>query len=120
MKIAVTAREPDPASPIDPRFGRAGYFVVFDTDSNDTQVSDNAQNLNAARGAGIQAAQNVIALGVSAVLTGNVGPKAFSVLAAGGVSVYTGATGTAAEAFRQFRHGALQQAKQANVASHWS
>ena len=120
MKVAVTSqgRELDP--PVDPRFGRAKYFLVVDTETGDFSATDNSQNLNAAQGAGIQAGKNVVDLGVEAVITGHVGPKAFATLQAGGMQVYTGATGTAAEAVEQFKAGALKQSTGADVEGHWA
>ena len=96
MKIAVTAQGTEMTSEIDPRFGRAACFLVVDTESGDHQVVDKTQNLNAAQGAGVQAAQTVANLKVDAVLTGHCGPKAFQVLQSGGVAIYVGATGTVA------------------------
>jgi len=119
MKIAVTAQGQDLSSPVDPRFGRTRFFVVVDTETGESTASDNAQNLNAAQGAGIQAGKNVVDLGVTAVLTGNVGPKAFVTLQAGGVDVYTGATGTVADALEQFKKGELRHAVDANAEAHW-
>lgn len=119
MKIAVTAQGRDLSSDVDPRFGRAKYFLIVETETGDHQAADNAQNLNASQGAGIQAGRNVVELGVGAVITGHVGPKAFSTLRAGGVKIFTGATGTVAEAVAQFKAGRLQQALDADVEGHW-
>jgi predicted Fe-Mo cluster-binding NifX family protein len=119
MKIAVTAQGNSLESAVDPRFGRARFFVVVDTETDEVTASDNSQNLNAAQGAGVQAGKNVADLGVSAVITGNVGPKAFTTLQAGGVAIYTGARGTVAEAVRAFKAGELERADDANVDSHW-
>ena len=119
MKVAVTSQGPEMSSEVDPRFGRARYFVVVDVESGAFEAHDNAQNLNAAQGAGIQAAQNVIGLDVEAVLTGNVGPKAFSVLQAGNIQVCTGASGMVAEAVERFKTGGFSSASQANVEGHW-
>ena len=94
MKVAVTSQGRDPASAVDPRFGRARYFIVFDTQSGQFEPVDNEQNLNAVQGAGIQAAACVARHGVDAVLTGHCGPKAFQALSAGGIRVYLGAAGT--------------------------
>ncbi len=120
MKIAVTAQGPELSSPVDPRFGRAKCFVVVDVESGTFSAIDNSQNLNAAQGAGIQAGRNVVELGVQAVLTGHVGPKAFAALQAGGVAIFTGAQGTVAEAVEQFRAGRLQPSQAANVEGHWA
>jgi predicted Fe-Mo cluster-binding NifX family protein len=83
-----------------------------------TSAHDNTQNLNAPQGAGIQAAQAVYNLGVGAVVTGNVGPKAFTTLQAAGIAVHVGASGTVREAVEQFRVGALEPAESANVEGH--
>ncbi|MBN2216019.1 MAG: NifB/NifX family molybdenum-iron cluster-binding protein, partial [Pirellulales bacterium] len=115
MKLAVTSQGTGLDSPVDPRFGRAKYFVVVDTDAGTASAHDNAQNLNAPQGAGIQAGQAVARLGVEAVLTGHVGPKAFTTLAAANIAVYTGISGTVQDAVEQFKQGGLILAAQADV-----
>jgi len=119
MKVAVTSQGRELSSPVDQRFGRAKCFLVVDTETGEFSVVDNRQNLNAAQGAGIQAGRSVVELGVEAVVTGHVGPKAFATLNAGGVQVHTGATGTVADAIEQFKSGALTQAGAADVDGHW-
>lgn len=118
MRIAVTAQGEELSAPVDPRFGRAKFFVIVDTETGAFSAADNTQNLNAAQGAGIQAGRNVVELGVKAVITGHVGPKAFTTLQAGGVAVYTGATGTVADAAEQFKAGKLKQSTGADVEGH--
>jgi len=120
MKIAVTSTSKDISGNMDPRFGRAKYFIVVDTDTNDVVAHDNAQNLNAAQGAGIQAAETVARLGAKAVVTGNVGPKAFRALNAAGVKIYLFTEGTVADAIRRFKAGELKEASVANVEGHWA
>jgi predicted Fe-Mo cluster-binding NifX family protein len=119
MKIAITAQGPDTSALVDPRFGRARFFIVVDTEKEGFTAADNSMNLNAAQGAGIQAGRNVVALGVEAVVTGHVGPKAYATLQAGGVSVYTGASGTVAEAVELFKAGTLKRQEGADVEGHW-
>ena len=60
MKIIITAQGNTLDSPVDPRLGRAQGFIVTDEKGEAFEYVDNAQNLNAASGAGIQAAQNII------------------------------------------------------------
>ena len=108
MKIAVTSQGSALSSELDPRFGRARYFVVVDTGSGEFTSHDNGSNLEAVQGAGVQAAQGVIDLGVGAVITGNVGPKAAAALEAGSVKVYKQNWGTVREAIEQFKSGRLQ------------
>lgn len=119
MKVAITSQGPEMNSAIDLRFGRAKYFIVVDTETDDSAAHDNTQNLNAVQGAGIQAGRNVIDLGVEAVITGNVGPKAFATLQAGDVKMYIGAGGTVGDALEKFKAGELECVGKANVEGHW-
>lgn len=119
MKVIVTSQGKNLESEVDPRFGRAKYFIVVDPETGDFTAHDNTQNVNALQGAGIQAAQNVVNLGAGAVITGNVGPKAFAALQAGGVKVYVGATGSVADAIEKFKAGELECVGKANVEGHW-
>jgi len=120
MKLVITSQGTDLASAVDPRFGRAKHFVLVDTETGKSSVHDNSQNLNAPQGAGIQAAQAVARLGAEAVLTGHVGPKAFTTLQAANIAIYTGASGTVKEAIEQFKSGQLAPASKADVQGHWS
>lgn len=120
MKIAITATGREMSSSVDPRFGRARYFIVVDTDTNEAAAHDNTQNLNAAQGAGIQAGETAARLGAAAVVTGNVGPKAFRTLNAAGVKVYLCGQVSVAEAVRMFKTGGLKETTAANVEGHWA
>jgi predicted Fe-Mo cluster-binding NifX family protein len=119
MKIAITTAGDNLAAALDSRFGRAARFLIYNTDSKDFQSIDNAQNLNAAQGAGIQAAQIVASAGVNALITGHCGPKAFRVLQAAGIKVYNCQAATVEEALRQFDDGQLPVANEADVEGHW-
>jgi len=119
MKIAVTTSGENLAAPLDSRFGRAARFLVYDTDSKEFAIIDNTQNLNAAQGAGIQAAQNVAAAGANAVITGHCGPKAFRVLQAARIAVYNCEAATVLEALDLLEAGHLKPASEADVEGHW-
>lgn len=119
MRVAVSSQAQSLDGPLDQRFGRARFFVVFDTETGETELRDNRVNLNAAQGAGIQSAQNVAALGVDAVVTGHIGPNAFRALSAAGVAVYTGAEGTVAQALEALGRGELALASAPDVEGHW-
>ena len=119
MKVAITATEPSLESAVDPRFGRAQHFIVADTETDEWSAHDNSKNLNAAQGAGVQAAQNVAGLGVLAVITGNVGPKALTALQAAGISIYLCPGGTVQDALNSLRAGSLELSTSASVSGHW-
>lgn len=119
MKVAISSKGTLLASDVDPRFGRAPWFIVVDIDAGTFDLVENTQNLNAAQGAGVQSAQAVAGCRADAVITGHCGPKAFRALKAGGVKVYTGASGTVADAIEQFKAGSLEESAEADVESHW-
>jgi predicted Fe-Mo cluster-binding NifX family protein len=106
MKVAVSAQENHLDSPTDPRFGRARYFLIVDTDSLDYDVISNP-NVNAVGGAGIQSAQLVIKQGVVSVITGNCGPNAYRVLRAADIDVYEWAEGSVKEIIQAYKNGQL-------------
>lgn len=120
MKIALTTAGHDLDAPLDGRFGRAAGFLIYDLDDQTFTIAGNAQNAAAAQGAGIQAAQAVARLGVQALVTGHCGPKAFQVLRAAGVKVFTTGAETVAAALAQYRAGELVEATGADVNSHWA
>lgn len=120
MKVVVSSSGQSLDSSVDPRFGRAAFFVVFDTDTGAGEAHDNAQNLNAAQGAGIQAAETVARLGAEAVITGHCGPKAFRALSAAGIKVVVGAEGSVNAAIEAFKSGALAPTDAANAQGHWA
>jgi len=119
MKIAVTSQGRELDSPVDPRFGRAAYILIVDSDTWSFDVLDNKANVNSLKGAGIQAAANIHSKGADVLLTGFCGPNAFKTLTAGGIKVANDASGTVREAVRSFLEGKLTFADQANVEGNW-
>jgi predicted Fe-Mo cluster-binding NifX family protein len=119
MKIAVSSRGKDPDSQIDPRFGRAAYILIVDTVSLVVEVLDNSENLNAFKGAGIQAAVMVGERGAEVLLTGYCGPNAFKTLQAAGVKVANDVSGTVRDAVNAFSEGKITFADDANVEGQW-
>jgi predicted Fe-Mo cluster-binding NifX family protein len=119
MKVAISTSGNGLEAPVDQRFGRAAGFLLIDTDSGERTHVENTQNLRAAQGAGIQAAQNVINAGAQAVITGHCGPKAFRVLNSAGVAVYVDAEGTVEQALDRLNAGDWQPCEGADVEGHW-
>ena len=120
MKILVTCTGETLESTVDSRFGRAAKFILFDTASGQYESIDNTQSMNAPQGAGIQAAETVARLGVQCVITGHCGPKAFRVLSAAGIMIFTTDAINVAEALEKFRSGQLVESRSADVERHWS
>jgi len=120
VKLAISATGPDLASPVDQRFGRARYLVIVDSPGQQVlQAVENQAGMDAAQGAGVQAAQKVIDAMAETVITGHCGPKSFRALNAAGVQVYLTEGGTVADAIARFESGDLTPARGADVDGHW-
>jgi predicted Fe-Mo cluster-binding NifX family protein len=116
MRIAFSTPGESLEAPLDTRFGRAPNFLVYDLDSGLAQIVDNGLSRASSQGAGIQAADSVVRAGAGAVVTGHCGPKAYQVLHAAGIRVFTCRAATVGEALEQYRSGALVEQSGADVA----
>lgn len=85
MKIAISAEGPTLQDVVDPRFGRAAGFVIYDTETKAFEYIDNGAAQTAAQGAGLMAVETVVEAGVKVVLSGYIGPKALEALQAVGL-----------------------------------
>lgn len=119
MKIAVTATGQDLDSPMDPRFGRAAYILIVDADTLAFDVLDNAENVNAFKGSGIQAATMISDKQADVLLTGFCGPNAFKALDAARVKVAGDVSGTVREAVTAFMAGKVKWVSEPNAQGHW-
>lgn len=119
MKIALTTTGDTLDADLDPRFGRASRFLIYDCEQENWVTIDNNQNLNAAQGAGIQAATTLCKTGATVLITGHCGPKAFKVLTAAGVTIYPCKAKTLTEALEQFNNQELTETNAATNEGHW-
>lgn len=110
MKIGISATGKGIDSHVDARFGRCPNFVIVELDGKEIKGVEDVENTANAQmgGAGISAAQIVADRGVKAVITGNMGPRAFQVFSQLGIDVYQG-EGTIKEAVEKFSNGELQK-----------
>jgi predicted Fe-Mo cluster-binding NifX family protein len=121
MKIAISTQDADLDSLVDPRFGRAAWFIITDAEGGAWEAVDNTDNADASGGAGVQAGTLIADLGVDTVITGNVGPNAHRVLAAAGVRVFQAGNGvTAREALERLMRHDLAPVDTPTVAGHWA
>ncbi len=105
-KIAVTCEGGDLDSRVDPRFGRAAGFLLVDPETLACEHLDNRSAQAMGQGAGIQAAELLARHGVTVVLTGYVGPKAYQALRAAGIRIGQNLEDcTVREALERYRQG---------------
>ncbi|MBT6226873.1 MAG: NifB/NifX family molybdenum-iron cluster-binding protein [Candidatus Scalindua sp.] len=110
MKLCITSTGKDMDSRVDERFGRAPYFQLFDTDTMDVDTISNTAQFEK-RGAGVRAAQIILDKGTGAVLTGSIGPNAFTALNTANVKIYEGTSGsdTVREVVERFKKGEYKE-----------
>lgn len=90
MKIAVTSQGDTLDSQLDPRFGRAAYIIVVDTETLEFEALDNNKNKNA-----------------------------FKTLEAAGLKVANDQTGRVIDVIQKFKQGNVIFADGANKDGHW-
>jgi predicted Fe-Mo cluster-binding NifX family protein len=101
-RICVTSLGPDVEAEVDPKFGRANYFLIIDPKTSAVEAIENP-NRDAAQGSGIQSAQLVSSKNVGIVFTGSCGPKAESVLQSAGIQIKTGVSGQVKDVLANFK-----------------
>lgn len=119
MKVAVTAKGRRLTDEVEPRFGRAPFILIVDTESMEYEALDNSDNVNAFKGAGIQAATMVAEKGAELLMTGYCGPNAFRTVQAAGMKVVNDVDGTVEEAVQRVQEGKIEYSKSANIEGHW-
>ncbi|MDY0129648.1 MAG: NifB/NifX family molybdenum-iron cluster-binding protein [Methanosarcina vacuolata] len=114
MNICVTASGEGLDSEVDPRFGRCSYFVIYNPETRHVESISNAAAFTSG-GTGIKAAEIIANAEVDVLLTGTVGPNAFSMFSELGIDVQVGIKGTVQEAIRQYKAGELQSIRSPNT-----
>ncbi len=118
MKICVSATADSVDAQADPRFGRCPYLIIVDSETLQFEAVPNVAS-GAMGGAGIQAAQTIASKGAKVLITGNVGPNAFQALAAAGIRVVVGASGTVRQVVEKYKKGELEETSSATVSGHF-
>ncbi|WP_031515908.1 NifB/NifX family molybdenum-iron cluster-binding protein [Desulfofalx alkaliphila] len=117
MKVAISSSGKESTGQVSTRLGRCQYFIIYNTENGKSERVENKARFSPG-GAGIATAKNLADMGVDAVVTGFIGPKAFSALKAAGITMYTGARGTVEETYELFRQNKLSIAQSPNAGAH--
>jgi predicted Fe-Mo cluster-binding NifX family protein len=106
MKICITSAGESITSIMDPRFGRAAFFIIYDTDTKEYESLKNEAAITGG-GAGITSGQLIVDKDVKALITGNVGPNAMNVLKAADITIYKGLSVSVKENIDNLNKGIL-------------
>lgn len=114
MKVAISARGPNPNSEVDESFGRAYWFIIYDEATTLWSAVDNSEIRNSHDNVGVKASRLLTELGVDVLITGETGPKAYRALSEEGIDVFHDASGTVQETYLAWQRGLLRKAAHAN------
>ncbi len=87
MKIAIPVDEKTIETSVCASFGRAPYFLIYDTETKESEFLNNSAAVSTG-GAGIKAAQLIVDSKANALLTSRLGENAADVLKAADVKIY--------------------------------
>ena len=87
MKLAIPVETKDLESKVCLSFGRAPYFLIYDTETKEHVVIDNTAATSMG-GAGIKASQAILDQGAEVLLAPRLGKNAADVLKSANVKIY--------------------------------
>jgi predicted Fe-Mo cluster-binding NifX family protein len=117
MKIAIPVDENEMNTSVCASFGRAPYFLVYDTETSKSEFIRNTA-ADAPGGAGIRAAQFVVDSGADVLLAVRLGQNAADVLVAAEIKVYKTIFATVRENIDAFAGGKLAPMTQFHAGFH--
>ena len=107
MIIAIPVEQKDPDACVSSTFGRSGYFLLFDSQTNDFHFLEST--FATGQSAGIRAAQLMIDNHVGVLITNRCGENAMRLLPAGNIQVYQTIAGSARDNLERCLAGTLSR-----------
>jgi predicted Fe-Mo cluster-binding NifX family protein len=113
MKIVISATGRDKESNIDKTFHRCNFYLIIDTNSNSLKTLENTTRDRPSE-IGATVGQIVADTGIDAVITTNIGPRAFEIFERYGIKIYQ-AKGKVNDAIQQLEKGKLSEITKATI-----
>lgn len=114
LRIAISSTGKDLNADVDSRFGRCPYFLIVDIDEKNKETNSFKSIENEGReaggGAGITSAELVANENPDAVISKNIGPKAFQIFEQLKIRVFNG-EGRIKDVIERFLDGKLEEIK---------
>lgn len=117
MKIVLPVDESNAETPVCSSFGRAPYFLVYETDSEESLFMDNGA-IASQGGAGVKAAQCIVDNNADVLLTPRCGENAAAVITAADIQIYRTDSGSAMDNIRAFLAGRLSPLEEIHAGFH--
>ena len=117
MKIAIPVDDVSMDTNICISFGRAPYFLIYDTETKDAAFLDNSAAANQG-GAGIKAAQIIVDSCVEALLTPRCGENAAEVIHAADIKIYQTKGNLVKHNLQAFANGELELLNEIHAGFH--
>jgi len=119
MKIVISSIGKTLESDVDERFGRCNYFLIVEVEDKKVKGTNVIENTAKAQagGAGITAGEIVANEKPDAVISTNLGPRAFSVFKQIGIKIYKG-QGKIKDVVRDFIDDKLEELTNATGPQH--
>jgi len=117
MKILLPVNEQDLKTELSPSFGRAPFYMVHETETNQTTFIENMAATSPG-GAGIKAAQSIVDLHADVVITPRCGENAADVLKEANIRLYQSISDTALHNIEAFMNNTLAELTQINPGMH--
>jgi predicted Fe-Mo cluster-binding NifX family protein len=117
MKIAVPADQNNMKTSVSASFGRAAFYLVYDSETQEGKFIDNTAAA-AAGGAGIKAAQLVVDSGADVLLTPRCGENAADVILAANIRMYRTLYESAKQNIDAFLEGKLPDLDEIHAGYH--
>jgi predicted Fe-Mo cluster-binding NifX family protein len=106
MKIAIPVDEKTLESNVCASFGRAPYFLIFDTETKESVFIDNSAAASTG-GAGIKAAQTIVDHKANALLTPRCGQNAADVIKSADIKIFKSTSNSVKDSIADFIDGQL-------------
>lgn len=106
MKLALPVDDKSLQTEVCQSFGRTPYFLIYDTDSEESIFLDNSAAASQG-GAGIKAAQAIVDNGINALITPRCGENAAEVIKTANISIYKTINSSIQDNIEAFKDGKL-------------
>ncbi|SDY75099.1 NifB/NifX family molybdenum-iron cluster-binding protein [Tindallia californiensis] len=117
MKIAVPSEHQTLNAEVCPSFGRAPFYVIYDSENKTTDYLQNTA-AGSQGGAGVQAAQFIVDQQVEAIITPRCGKNAAAVVQEAGIKLYRSISGSIENNLKAFEEQRLSLLEEIHAGFH--